>query len=147
MFLPADIDEEILSRETPAEVLRGHGEVILVVDDEQSILRVTKMILEDKGYRVLAAHDGREAIGIFTQEMNAIRAVLTDMSLPFMDGIALIRHLKEMNPTMPFIASTGQSEHAHARELEKLGVQGLLTKPYDTQKLLEALHEALAPKN
>jgi CheY-like chemotaxis protein len=140
-------DETISCSETPAEQLQGNGELILVVDDEQSILRVTKMILENKGYRVIAAHDGPEAVAIFAREMNAISVVLTDMSLPFMDGIALIRSLKKIKSSVPFIASTGQSEHTHARELEQLGVKSLLTKPYDTQKLLETLHSVLAPRN
>ena len=104
------------------------------------------MILENKGYRVIAAHDGPEAVAIFAREMNAISVVLTDMSLPFMNGVALIRSLQKIKPSMPFIASTGQSEHAHAQELEKLGVKNLLTKPYDTQKLLETLRNALAPQ-
>ena len=105
------------------------------------------MILENKGYRVIAAHDGPEAVAIFAREMNAISVVLTDMSLPFMDGIALIRSLKKIKPSMPFIASTGQSEHTHARELEQLGVKSLLSRPYDTQKLLEALYSVLPAGN
>jgi PAS domain S-box-containing protein len=148
IFLPAHLtDESVSSPKGPTKQLQGNGELILVVDDEQSILSVTKMILENKGYRVIAAHDGPEAVAIFAREMNAISAVLTDMSLPFMDGIALIRSLQKIKPSMPFIASTGQSEHSHARELEQLGVKGLLTKPYDTQKLLETIRSALTPEN
>jgi PAS domain S-box-containing protein len=147
IFLPAQTsDRASASSETSLEQLKGNGELILVVDDEESILRVTKMILESKGYKIITAHDGPEAVAIFAREMNSISLVLTDMSLPLMDGVSLIRSLQKLKPSMPFIASTGQSEHAHADSLAKLGVTNLLTKPYDTQKLLEALHSALSSR-
>ena len=147
VFLPATMaDEAIAPSEMPAELLQGDGELILVVDDEQSILSVTAMILESKGYRVITAHDGPEAVAIFAREMNALSAVLTDMSLPFMDGIALIRSLTKIKPSTSFIASSGQGEHVYREQLEKLGVTNLLSKPYDTQKLLEAIRNALGPK-
>jgi two-component system, response regulator YesN len=76
--------------------------------------------------------------------MNAINIVLMDISLPLMDGLTLIRSLKKIKPSVPFIASTGQSQHVHAQELQKLGVTNLLTKPYDSQKLLETLRQALS---
>jgi PAS domain S-box-containing protein len=144
IFLPASMaDEAIVPSETSAELLQGSGELVLVVDDEQNILSVTKMILESKGYRVIIAHDGPEAVATFAQEMDSIRLVLTDMSLPFMDGIALIRSLKKMKPDMAFVASSGQGTSSYEAELEKLGVTNLLTKPYDTQNLLETLRNAL----
>jgi two-component system, cell cycle sensor histidine kinase and response regulator CckA len=145
IFLPAQIGDEAINRgEMPAELLHGHGELILCVDDEQNILQVTQMILEQKGYKVLTAHDGPEAVAIFAREMNSISAVLTDIGLPFMDGVTLIRSLKKLKPSMPFIASTGQTEHSKAKQLEELGVSALLHKPYDTQKLLETLRSAIS---
>jgi PAS domain S-box-containing protein len=144
VFLPASsADEAAAPSETPAELLQGNGELVLVVDDEQNILSVTQMILENKGYRVIIAHDGPEAVASFAQEKDSIRVVLTDMSLPYMDGVALIRSLKKIKPDMAFIASSGQGASLHGPELEKLGVKNLLTKPYDTQKLLETLRHAL----
>ncbi len=143
--LPAHTsDERAAVSQTSNGALRGNGELILVVDDEETILRVAKMILESKGYRVITAHDGPEAVAIFAQQMNAITVVLTDMALPFMDGLSLIRSLKKIKPSLPFIASTGQSQNVHAQELERLGVTNLLAKPYDTQKLLETLRAVLA---
>jgi CheY-like chemotaxis protein len=136
-------DEQAPASQTSTEALKGNGELILVVDDEESILRVVKMILENKGYRIITAHDGPGGAAIFEREVNAINVVLTDISLPLMDGLALIRSLKKIKPSVPFIASTGESQNIYAQELEELGVTNLLTKPYDTQKLLEALRQAL----
>jgi len=147
MFLPARTDDELGEpNRISAESSRGNGELILVVDDEECILSVTQIVLEENGYRVLAAHDGPEAVAIFAREMNSISAVVTDMSLPLMDGVALIRCLRKIKPSVPFIASTGQSGHARAQQLQEMGIRHLLIKPYDTRKLLEVLRDALAPQ-
>jgi len=86
-------------------------------------------VLEENGYRVLAADDGPEAVAIFAGEMNSISAVVTDMSLPLMDGVALIRSLRKIKPSASFIASTGQSGHARAQQLQEMGIRHLLIKP------------------
>ena len=69
--------------------------------------------------------------------------VLTDMRMPYIDGIALIRALKKMKPGMIFIASTGQGDEPRLAELQELGVVNFLTKPYDTRKLLTVLETAV----
>jgi len=140
-------DEKAPGSKMSGEALMGNGELILIVDDEESVLRVTKMILENKGYRIITAHDGPGGLAMFGREVNAISVVLTDISLPLMDGLALIRSLKKIKPSVHFIASTGESQDAYAQELQKLGVTNLLIKPYDTQKLLETLRQALRPSN
>jgi PAS domain S-box-containing protein len=146
IFLPAKVgDEAWRESETPMESLKGNGELILVVDDEASILRITQMILEKQNYRVVCASDGPGALSIFAQQADAIKVVLTDIMLPYMDGVALIRAMKQMKPEVAFIAATGQGEHARDSELQSLGVTNLLSKPYDTQKLLETLQSALTP--
>ncbi|HEV3393517.1 MAG TPA: PAS domain S-box protein [Chthoniobacterales bacterium] len=145
VFLPAKLSEEPARTGAAAsETLRGDGELILMIDDEAPILTVTRMILEDRGYRIVCASEGPEALAIFAQQMDSIQAVLTDIALPYMDGVSVIRALKKMKPETVFIASTGQGEHSRDSELRALGVASMLTKPYDTQKLLETLKDALA---
>jgi CheY-like chemotaxis protein len=129
--------------EALAESLKGNGELILLVDDEPSILRVTAMVLDKQNYRVLCATNGSEALAVFALQMDSVKAVLTDIMLPSMDGIELIRAIKEMKPEMVFIASTGRSEQLRLRELQELGVTNLLTKPYDRGSLLMTLRDAL----
>ena len=89
--------------------------------------------------------DGPEALAIFAQQMGSIEVVLTDMALPHMDGLSVIRVLEKMKPETAFIASTGQGEHLRDSELHALGVNHFLNKPYDTQQLLETLRDALSP--
>ena len=144
VFLPAAaIQEELAQSKTSIVPIQGNGELILVVDDEPNILGITKMILEKHKYDVVSANDGPEALAIFAQQMKSISVVLTDLSMPYMDGVALVRSLKKMRPDLSIVASTGQGEQAGLPELQSLGVKNFLTKPYDVPKLLRAVNDAL----
>ena len=93
------------------------------MDDEKSILQVAKALLESHGYRVLTAEDATEALAIFALQKNEIKLVLTDLAMPLMDGIALIRTLQKMKPDVRVIASTGRGgQEQHAHEIAKLNV-------------------------
>jgi CheY-like chemotaxis protein len=81
------------------------------------------MILEKHRYDVLLAGDSPEALAIFAQRMQSIRLVLTDVSMPYMDGAALARALKKMKSDLPIIASTGQGEQAGLADFAALGVK------------------------
>lgn len=145
VFLPAKPSEATpVKSEIPAESLNGNGEIILIADDEPIILRTIKMILEKRNYRVLTASDGPEALARFAQETEPIAVVLTDISMPFMDGVSVIRAINKMKPGTRFIASTGQGEETRVSELKSLGVETFLTKPYDAEKLLKTLRERLS---
>jgi two-component system cell cycle sensor histidine kinase/response regulator CckA len=143
-FLPAHAAQGIVrTSEHERESLKGNGELILVVDDEPNILRVTKMILESHNYKVVSANDAPEALSIFAPQPDSVRVVLTDLMMPYMDGVALVRAISKMKSNMAFIASTGQGEEARASELQALRVTQFLTKPYDSEKLLKAVRTAL----
>lgn len=144
ILLPAQVSEETSRKsEIPPELLDGHGELVLVVDDEPNILSVTKMILEKHNYGILDAHDGPEALALLAQQRDSIKLVLTDISMPYMDGVALVRTIKKMKPDTKFIACTGQGEETRVAELQSLGVTNFLMKPYDTGKLLKTLGHTL----
>jgi CheY-like chemotaxis protein len=144
IFLPATMsDEELQQLKTSIVPIQGNGELILVVDDEPNILSITKMILEKHRYDVLSASDGTEALAIFAQQMQSVRLVLTDISMPYMGGAALARALRKMKSDLPIIASSGQGEQTGVAEFQELGVKNFLTKPYNTEKLLATVHETL----
>jgi CheY-like chemotaxis protein len=113
------------------------------VDDEPNILQMTKMIFEKHNYRVLSANDGPEALALFAQQMGSIGGVITDVAMPYMDGVALVRSLKKMKSDIPIIASTGQVDQPGIAELRSLGVKNFLMKPYNTEKLLATVHDTL----
>ena len=132
---------------TPAaqqELPSGHGELILVVDDEDAIREVTKTLLETNDYRVLVASDGIEAITLYTQHKEEISAVLIDMMMPSMDGPTAIRVLKKINPQVKIIGVSGLVSNHKMIELVGNSVKTFLPKPYTSNELLKNLQTVLS---
>ncbi len=117
----------------------GHSELILVVDDEPGIRAVTEAMLTRSGYRVLLAADGTEAISIYARAAGEISLVLTDVRMPHVDGLALVRALRKVNPALKVITSSGDDELGRVAELRELQVDGVLAKPYTRENLLTTL--------
>ncbi|HVT71508.1 MAG TPA: PAS domain S-box protein [Lacunisphaera sp.] len=124
--------------------LAGGGEMILVVDDEENIGTMTRLVLEQKNYRVLVARDGREALARLVENQDAVRLVITDMMMPVMGGAALIRALRTLRPGLRVIATSGLEQDAAVRkELEQLGVLDVIPKPSPAPLILKAVRTAL----
>jgi len=136
---PGSVDAAVAQTDLPL----GNGELILVVDDEDSIREITRGTLETFGYRVLTASDGTEALALYADKKNEIAAVLTDMVMPFMDGPATIRALQRMNPKVRILAASGLGTGHHAGEGVLEGVAVFLNKPYTAEKLLKTLAQVL----
>jgi CheY-like chemotaxis protein len=100
-------------------------------------------VLEAHGYQVLLAGDGTEALSLFAQDPGKIAAVLTDLMMPLLDGVALIRTIHKMRPGLAVIASTGLGEKQHLDKLKTMGIENLLSKPYSAGTLLRMIHHAL----
>jgi CheY-like chemotaxis protein len=143
IYLPAAEGFETTQSQSPQEIPSGHGEVVLVVDDEASIREITKGTLETYGYKVLTAGDGTEALAIYAEHRDAVALVLTDMMMPYMDGPSTIRALQKMNPNIKIIAATGLSANAKTSDGSALNVQKFLSKPYSAESLLIAIAEVL----
>jgi PAS domain S-box-containing protein len=145
LYLPASPEAKAAAR-PKCEMLppRAGGELILVVDDEASVRGVVRRALEKHGYQVATAAEGVEAMGLFAQHRAEIRAVLTDMMMPEMDGPSLVRALRHMEPQLPILGMTGVGEKADIKGLETLDLLVLLTKPFNSAVLLGVLHQALA---
>ncbi|BAU32761.1 PAS domain-containing hybrid sensor histidine kinase/response regulator [Microcella alkaliphila] len=122
---------------------RGHGERILVVDDESTILQITCQTLELHGYRTLRAANGREAIDVIASSNEPVDLVLTDMMMPVMDGAALSAHLEEEHPEIPVIAASGLNSNGGVARAVGMGVSRFLPKPYTTNMLLTTVRDTL----
>ncbi len=143
VYLPAgDTGSAKTFNQQQEPLLRGQGEVILVVDDEGPICDVTKATLQAYGYRVLTAGDGAEAMATFVENRETIRLVLTDMIMPVMDGPATIRAMRKLAPRLPIVATTGLRSNGTG-QAELAGAQGILRKPYTAEKLLRVLRQLL----
>jgi CheY-like chemotaxis protein len=114
-------------------------------DDEPGLTAAVQRALEAYGYRVMHSADGTEAIAQFAQHLDEVSLMLTDLMMPFMDGIALIRAVRRIKPELPVIAMSGLGDGARFAELKTLGVQTLVNKPFHAPILLDADHQALQP--
>ncbi|HEY9604214.1 MAG TPA: ATP-binding protein, partial [Allocoleopsis sp.] len=126
------------------ELPKGHGELILVVDDEDSIREITKTSLEKNSYRVLVAKDGIEAIALYSQHKEEIRAVLIDMMMPSMDGPTAIRVLQKINPQVKIIGVSGLLSNHQMLGVLNTSVKKFLLKPYTSNDLLKNLQAVLS---
>jgi CheY-like chemotaxis protein len=122
---------------------RGHGELILVADDEFAIREITKVTLEANQYKVLTARDGTEAVAVYAQRGGDIQAVLVDVMMPYLDGPATVRALRKLNPEVKCIAVSGLMEHDKVSEMSEFGDISLLAKPFTTEQLLVHLRSLL----
>ena len=142
-FLPAT--EALACARCPDPVLlippRGHGERILIVDDELAFQEITRAIFHKFGYQVLTASDGSEAVAIFAEHKGKIDLVVTDMMMPVLDGAATIRELRRLDPNVRIIAASGLSEN----EVMTRGFDNatFLLKPFSTETLLRTVDDKL----
>jgi CheY-like chemotaxis protein len=121
----------------------GHGEFILVVDDDAAIREVTCSILDTHGYRAITACDGADAIAVYKQNRDKVRAILMDMVMPVMDGIESIQVLSKDYPAVKIIAVSGLIKKDKLSQVID-NVQAFLPKPYTSGKLLDIIHEVLS---
>jgi len=131
------------SEEQQHEIPVGHGELILVVDDEVQIRELTRRTLEKYGYRVITACDGAEAISLYLQHKEEIKAVLMDMIMPIMEGPASIRALSKLSSNIKIIAVSGLAEKDKFTKVADTKVHAFLTKPYTAERLLKTIDEVI----
>lgn len=146
VFLPTHAEPAAVADTTEGDPFpRGHGEVILVVDDEASIRTMTSESLEAFGYAVLTAENGAEALSVFARERATIAAIVTDVMMPIMDGVALAAEVRRADPALPIVATSG----GEGKDMERAmaaGASHFLSKPYTIDLLLNALSQALRKK-
>lgn len=143
IYLPAQENAVIDVVSEKEKNLLGDGELILVVDDEESIREITKVTLEANGYSAITAVDGTEAITAFATHGNKIALVITDMMMPYMDGTATIRALQKMNPDVKIIAVSGLKQDGQIIHQDNVT---FLNKPYTSEKLIFLIGERLQEK-
>jgi excisionase family DNA binding protein len=124
----------------PAESLQGRARV-LVVDDEETIRNLLSKTLALADYEVDVATDGRTALD--RMRMIPYDLLITDLRMPGVDGLSVIREARRLKADIPVLIVTGYSSEASAIEAINLGVQGYLTKPFRVPRVLAAAAKAL----
>jgi len=134
-----EVDEE---KEATRDLLRG-SETILLIDDEPMILEVAGELLEQLGYRVLRAGGGKEAVGVYEKNSDRIDLVIVDMIMPNMGGGETYDTLREINPDVKVILSSGYSINGQAQEILNRGCDGFIQKPFKIKELSHKLRQVL----
>jgi len=142
IYLPvSEIEGDIANPDIEEQNLKGNGETILLIDDEDSIVEAVTQSLEHFNYHVLKAADGVEGISVYVQNKEKISLVITDIMLPLMDGHQTIKAILKIKPAEKFIVMSG---HEQTENIKQLGHQiKFLSKPFTANTLLNALHEHL----
>lgn len=125
-------------------IIKGNRDVrkILIVDDQHGIRLLLNEVFKKEGYQIFLAANGIEALSIFDKE--AIDCVLLDMKIPGMNGIEILRHLKERQSTIPVVMMTAYGEQNLIEEALELGAVKYFTKPFnifDIQKEVKKILE------
>ena len=123
---------------------RGRGEMILFVDDEAAVREMARAVLERLNFQSLIATDGADGLMQATEYRAELRAIVTDLHMPHMDGLVFVRALRRMLPDIPVVVASGRMEEAMAAEFQSLGVVNRLDKPFTEFQLAEALRTLLA---
>ena len=128
---------------TEEEPVKGGNERIMVVDDEQAIVNVAKLVFTDYGYSVNTFPDGVQALHEFKEHPDHYDLVITDMAMPYMEGTELAQKLLEIRPDIPVILNTGFSERVNKEKAEAMGIKEFVQKPVNLNNLLRATRKVL----
>ncbi len=139
VYFPVVEEETRASVPLPAPPVRGNNESILIVDDEALIRDMLKEFLEECGYSVLTASDGREALEVYTRKPSAIDIVITDLGMPEMGGEELYTCLRSINPSAKVMVSSGYLDKSTKDKLIAMGIRDVLTKPYRLDAIQSAI--------
>jgi two-component system cell cycle sensor histidine kinase/response regulator CckA len=127
--------------------ISGGDETILVVEDESTLCEYLKFLLEEKGYSVLQASDGSEGVELFSKHRKKIGLVISDLGMPKLDGLGMLRKMKEMQPTVKVIMTSGLIDPDRKSEILLAGARDFLPKPYDGREVLLRVREILDSAN
>jgi PAS domain S-box-containing protein len=125
----------------------GGKERILLVDDEEPIIRMEKQLLEGLGYRVIAENSSSHALELFRSDPGKFDLVITDMTMPDMTGEGLSQKLLEIRPDIPIIICSGFSDKINGEKAAAIGISGYIMKPMIMSELDRKIRNALDQKS
>jgi CheY-like chemotaxis protein len=144
IFFPGlSLDSVLLSGGSSAAAPAGQGQRILFVDDEHVLVMLAEKLLSRLGYNCTTRTDPLDARALLQQDASAFDVVLTDMTMPVMNGAELAREVSRLRPGLPVVLVTGQGAALSAMEMRDSGISGVLEKPFDAASLSKAVQLAL----
>jgi len=143
VYLPATHKPLPASEEIVEPRPRRGSECILLVEDEEIIREMAQMALEEAGYKVIAAPDGATALSYYRRDWRTIALVVADMVMRQMGGPELLARMREINPNVRVIVSSGHSLELEGQRMVQHGCLGYLQKPYKASALLTLVRQVL----
>jgi PAS domain S-box-containing protein len=134
-FLTSSVREESV-------VASGKGRILLI-EDEESLREAVKGVFESRGFSVLTAADGEEAVRVFDEHLGEIDVVITDSGLPRRSGMEVVRNIKARKPGMKVLVVTGFLEPDQRRQLRELGVESIIMKPVKPDRVVQEVMSLL----
>jgi CheY-like chemotaxis protein len=140
IYMP--LSDRAVAHEAPGQLEMTTGsETILLVDDEAMIIEVGRAMLEKLGYRVIACDNGHDAVETIRSKGSRIDLVLLDMIMPGMDGGKTFDRIRELQPSMPVMLSSGYAINGRATQIMRRGCNGFIQKPFNLSKLSEKIRQ------
>jgi PAS domain S-box-containing protein len=140
--LPAT-DRPVAEENTPSITPRRGSETILIVDDEEHIVKTSKLLLEAMGYEVLTAVNGREAVDVYRANLERVALVILDMTMPGMSGGQTFDALREVSSKVKVLLSSGYGLEGQATAILERGCNGFIQKPFNVSALSVKLKELI----
>lgn len=135
-------DEVLKEKKVNRKAIKGTGNILLV-DDEKVVMKSLSKMLERLGYNVITAEDGEEGLSIFKEKWEEIDLVILDMIMPKINGRDCFFKMKEINPHVKVILSSGFYHGKDVEEMMKNGLCSSISKPYDSISLSQKIHDVL----
>lgn len=145
LYFPVFETEVLALKAESGPVPRGNGERILLVDDEAALVALGRILLERLGYCVTTHTDPLQAVIAVREQPGTFDLVITDLTMPNLDGLELGRQLRQVQPDLPLILATGYSGVMTNADIFEAGFRDSLRKPYDTRQLAETVRRVLMP--
>ncbi|MFP4053300.1 MAG: response regulator [Phycisphaerae bacterium] len=117
--------------------------VVLLADDERTVRDVASRLLERKGFDVILAEDGREAVEVFRREIDRVDVVVLDMTMPHLNGEEAFREIRRLQPNVPVLLSSGYNEQETVSHFVGKGLAGFIPKPFESRTLIAKVREAV----
>ncbi|HXG38580.1 MAG TPA: PAS domain S-box protein [Bacteroidota bacterium] len=144
VYFPIPHEPVELQTALPGEAtVRGGTETLLLIEDEQFLREMVQNVLTAEGYRVLVARDGEEGVRTYFEHREEISLVLSDLGLPRLSGAQVARRIRDLNPRAHIVIVSGYYEPNVRAELQELGVDYLMAKPYRSTEILKVVRDVL----
>ncbi len=142
-FILLPVADELIDSPSDAALPLSHamqGELVLLIDDEAEICEATAEILTTAGFTVITAQDGPTGLAQFQKHRAASKLIILDLSMPKMNGEAVLHEIRKLDPAIPVLLTSGYDAYEVMDRVQEYGV-GFIAKPYTVETLLQAIYQ------